>query len=46
MELRQAALASPRGTPINKEEVLKHEEALMLEATERNLDLDRLETRE
>ena len=46
MEARQAALASMRGTPIEEEEILKREEALALEAMERSLELERLETRE
>ena len=46
MELRQAALASLRGTPVKEEELEKHEEALTLEASEHSLDLERLETRE
>ena len=46
VEPRKAALASMKGTPVAEEEVLRHEEALTLEATERNLELERLETRE
>ena len=46
MELRQAALASLKGTPVEKEELRRREEALTLEAAERNLDLEWLETRE
>ena len=46
VEARQAALASMRGTPAEEEEILKREEALALEAMERNLELERLETRE
>ena len=46
MEARRAALASMRGTPAEEEEILKREEALSLEAMERNLELERLETRE
>ena len=46
MELHQAALVSMEGASIDRAELLKHEEALTLGATERNLDLERLETRE
>ena len=46
MELRQAALASLKGAPVKEEELLRREEALTLEAAERNLELERLETRE
>ena len=46
VESRQAARASLRGTLVEEGEVLKHEEALMLEAAERSLELERLETRE
>ena len=46
MEPRKAALASMKGTLAEEEEILKREEALALEAVERNLDLERLETRE
>ena len=46
VEARQAALASMRGTPAEEEEILKREEALALEATERSLELERLEMRE
>ena len=46
MELRQDALASLKGTPVNEEELRRREEPLMLEATECNLDLERLEMRE
>ena len=42
----QAALASLRGTPAEEEEVRKREEALALEAVERSLELEQLETRE
>nr|XP_020165394.1 uncharacterized protein C6orf163-like [Aegilops tauschii subsp. strangulata] len=41
-----AALASLRGTPAEEEEIRKREEALALEAVERSLELERLETRE
>ena len=46
VEARRAALASMKGEPSNEEEILRREEALMLEATERSLELERLETRE
>ena len=46
MEARRAALASLRGTPAQEEEVRKREEALTLEAVERSLELEQLETRE
>ena len=46
MELRQAALASLKGTPVEEEELRRCEETLTLEAAERNLDHERLETRE
>ena len=46
MEARRAALASLRGTPTEEEEVRQREEALALEAVERSLELERLETRE
>ena len=46
MEARKAVLASMRGTPIKEEEIRKREEALALEAMERSLELERLETRE
>lgn len=46
VELRQAALASLKGTPVEEEELRRREEVLTLEAAERNLDLERLETRE
>ena len=46
VELCQAALASLKGTPVVEEELHGREEALTLEAAERNLDLERLETRE
>ena len=46
MELRQAALESMQGASVDRAEFLKREEALTLEAAERNLDLERLETRE
>ena len=35
-----------RGTPAEEEEVRKRDEALALEAVERNLELEQLETRE
>ena len=34
------------GSPVDRAELLKRKEALMLKAAERNLDLERLETRE
>ena len=46
VEARRAALASLRGTPAEDEEVRKRGETLALEAVERNLELERLETRE
>jgi len=46
VELRQAALESLKGASVDQAELLKREEALTLEAAERNLDLERLETRE
>ena len=46
VEARRAALASLRGTSAKEEEVRKREEALALEAMERSLELERLETRE
>ena len=46
VEARRAALASIKGAPSNKEEISRREEALLLEATERSLELERLETRE
>nr|XP_020195975.1 vicilin-like seed storage protein At2g18540 [Aegilops tauschii subsp. strangulata] len=46
VEARRATVASLRGTPAEEEEILKHEEALALEAVERSLELERLETRE
>ena len=46
VEARRAALASMKGAPSNKGEILRCEEALMLEATERGFELEQLETRE
>nr|XP_020151778.1 plectin-like [Aegilops tauschii subsp. strangulata] len=46
VEEHRAALASLRGTPPEEEEIRKGEEALALEAVERCLELERLETRE
>ena len=46
VELRQAALVSLKEASVDQAKLLKCEEALTLEATERNLDLERLETRE
>ena len=44
--MHRAALASLKGGPAKEEELRKREEALTLEATECNLDLEWLETRE
>ena len=41
MELRQAALVSLKGPSVDQAELQKREEALTLEAAERNLDLER-----
>nr|XP_020187187.1 tropomyosin-like [Aegilops tauschii subsp. strangulata] len=46
VEARRDALASMKGSPSQEEEVLKREEALMLEAAEHSVELERLETRE
>ena len=46
VEVRRVALASMKGAPSDEEEILRREEALLLEATERSLELERLETRE
>nr|XP_020169716.1 tol-Pal system protein TolA-like [Aegilops tauschii subsp. strangulata] len=46
VEARRATLASLRGTPAKEEEIRKREEALVLEAVERSLELERLEMRE
>ena len=46
VELRQVALESMGAASVDRVELLKREEALTLEAAERNLDLERLETRE
>ena len=46
VEARKAALASLRGTPAEEEEIQRREEVLALEAVERCLELERLETRE
>ena len=46
VEARRAALASLRGAPAEEEEVRKREDALALEAVERSLELEQLETRE
>ena len=40
MELRQTALSSLKGTPVEEEEFRKREEVLTLEAAGRNLDLE------
>ena len=44
--MREAALASMKGASVDRAELQRREEALTLEATERTLDLERLETRE
>lgn len=46
VEARRAALASMKGAPSDEEEISRREEALLLEATEHSLELERLETRE
>ena len=46
MELRQAAVASLKGAPVEEEELQRREEALTLEAAESSLDLVRLEMRQ
>ena len=46
VEARRVALVSMKGTPSDEEESSRREEALLLEATERSLELERLETRE
>ena len=46
VEARRAVLASMRGAPSKEKEILKREEALMLEPSKRSLELERLETRE
>ena len=46
VEARRAALASMKGAPSDEGKVLSREEALVLEATERSLVLERLEMRE
>ena len=46
MEARRVALASMKGAPSDEEEILRREEALMFEATEHSLELERLEMRE
>ena len=46
MELRRSTLALLKGGPSKEEELQRREEALTLETAERNLDLERLETRE
>ena len=45
VDARKAALASMRGAPAEEEEIRKREEALALEAVERSLELEWLETR-
>ena len=44
--MRGAAFASLRGTPAKEEEVRQREETLALEAVERSLEPEQLETRE
>nr|XP_020168137.1 vicilin-like seed storage protein At2g18540 [Aegilops tauschii subsp. strangulata] len=46
VEARRAALASMKGAPSDEEEILRREEELLPEATERSVELERLETRE
>ena len=46
MELRETALASMKVASVDQAELLRREEALTLEATERVRDLECLETRE
>ena len=46
MELHQAALESMGVASVDRAELLKREEALTLEAAERNLDHERFEKRE
>ena len=46
MELRQAGLVSLKEASVDQVELQKREEAQALEAAKRNLDLERLETRE
>ena len=46
VEARRVALALMKGAPYDEEEISRHEEALLLEATERNLELERLGTSE
>nr|XP_020201005.1 tol-Pal system protein TolA-like [Aegilops tauschii subsp. strangulata] len=46
VEVRRATLASMKRAPSKDDEILRRVEALMLEATERSLELERLETRE
>ena len=46
VEVRRVALASMKGTPSDEEKIFRREEALVLEATERSLELERLEMRE
>ena len=41
-EVRRAPVASMPGMPFEEAEVLRREEVLMLEATERSLELERL----
>nr|XP_020177683.1 cilia- and flagella-associated protein 45-like [Aegilops tauschii subsp. strangulata] len=46
VEARWAALASMKEAPAEEEEIRKREEAMVSEATEQSLELERLETRE
>ena len=46
MEARRATPVSLRGSPVEEEEIRKREEVLALEAMERGLELQWLETRE
>ena len=46
MEARKASLASMKGAPSDEEEIFRREEALLLEATEHSLEIERLETRD
>ena len=46
VEAHRAALATMKGAPSDEGEILRREETLMMEATKRSLELERLETRE
>ena len=46
VELREVALALMKGASVDQADLQRREEALTLEAAERTLDLERLETRE